>query len=128
MNILMDTHAFLWYFQGNEQLSFKAAEILEDTDNDLCLSMASLWEIAIKLSLGKLTLQNPFHELPDVLEQLMIRILPISFADTECCSTLPFHHRDPFDRMLISQAINHSLVIVSVDTAFDAYPIQRLWT
>lgn len=127
MNILIDTHAFLWYFQDSEKLSVKVAEILEDIDNDLCLSIASFWEIAIKLSLGKLSLQNPFHELPDVLERLMIRILPISFADTECCSTLAFHHRDPFDRMLISQVINHSLVIISADVAFDAYPIQRVW-
>jgi PIN domain nuclease of toxin-antitoxin system len=86
------------------------------------------WEIAIKLGLGKLTLQTSFHELESVLEQLFIKILPISFTDTDRYLDLPLHHRDPFDRILIAQAINNSLMVVSADPAFDAYSIQRLWT
>jgi PIN domain nuclease of toxin-antitoxin system len=127
MQLLLDTQAFLWYFQDSQQLSLKAAEILEDTSHDLYLSIASLWELAIKLGLGKLSLQSSFHELQTVLEQLLIEILPISFVDTECYLSLPLHHRDPFDRILISQAINRSFVIVSSDAAFDAYPIHRVW-
>ena len=127
MNFLLDTHTFLWYFQGSEELSSKAAEILEEQSNDLWLSIASLWEISIKLGLGKLTLQNSFSELEGVLQQLKIEVLPIAFSDTECYLNLPLHHRDPFDRILVAQGMNHSLVLISRDVAFDAYPIQRLW-
>uniref|UniRef100_B8HJS5 PilT protein domain protein n=1 Tax=Cyanothece sp. (strain PCC 7425 / ATCC 29141) TaxID=395961 RepID=B8HJS5_CYAP4 len=127
MNVLLDTHIFIWYFQGNERIITKALEILEDPDNSLYLSIASLWEIAIKMGLGKLSLEVSFHELQTILDQLLIRILPITFADTELYQGLPFHHKDPFDRIIISQAINHSLLIVTADKAFDAYPIQRVW-
>ncbi|XHX80672.1 MAG: type II toxin-antitoxin system VapC family toxin [Stenomitos frigidus ULC029] len=127
MDVLLDTHAFLWYFQDSEQLSAEAAEILEDTSNTLFLSIASLWELAIKVGLGKLELQKPFHELQEVLHQLAIQILPITFADTECYLDLPLHHRDPFDRMLIAQAMTHSLVIISQDKQFDAYATKRVW-
>jgi PIN domain nuclease of toxin-antitoxin system len=127
MNFLVDTHAFLWYIQAGDQLSQKAAAILEDTNNKLYLSIASLWEIAIKLGLGKLKLDNPFHELEALLAMLAIEILPIAFADTETYLSLPLHHRDPFDRILIAQAINRSLSIITADPAFNAYAIDRVW-
>ncbi|WRH65442.1 MAG: type II toxin-antitoxin system VapC family toxin [Planktothrix sp. GU0601_MAG3] len=127
MNILLDTHTFLWYFQDSEELSYKAAEILEDPNNTLCLSIASLWEMSIKINLGKLRLQNSFSELEGVLQQLKIEVLSITFSDTECYLNLPLHHRDPFDRILVAQAINHSLILISRDSAFDYYPIQRIW-
>jgi PIN domain nuclease of toxin-antitoxin system len=92
-----------------------------------CTTQGSLWEIAIKTGLGKLSLEVPFHELQLILDQLLIRILPITFADTERYQGLPLHHRDPFDRILISQAINHLLSIASADAVFDAYRIQRVW-
>lgn len=92
------------------------------------MSIASLWEISIKLGLGKLSLQNSFSELEEVLQQLKIEILPITFSDTECYLNLPLHHRDPFDRILVAQAINHSLILISRDVAFDAYDLQRLWS
>jgi PIN domain nuclease of toxin-antitoxin system len=128
MNILLDTHTFLWYLEDSKQLSSKAAEIIENPSNTLCFSIASLWEISIKLGLGKLSLQNSFSELEEVLQQLKIEVLPITFSDTECYLNLPLHHRDPFDRILVAQAINHSLVLVSRDVAFDAYDLQRLWS
>ena len=127
MNILLDTHTLLWYLEDSKQLSSKAAEIIEDRSNTLCLSIASLWEISIKLGLGKLSLQNSFSELEEVLKQLKIEVLPITFSDTECYLNLPLHHRDPFDRILVAQAINHSLVLISRDVAFDAYDLQRVW-
>lgn len=127
MNVLLDTHTFIWYFQGSEQVSLKALETLEDLDNILYLSIASLWEIAIKTGLGKLSLDVPFHELKAILDQFLIKILPITFDDTECYQGLPLHHRDPFDRILIAQAISNSLPIASADAIFDAYPIQRVW-
>ncbi|MEG4849273.1 type II toxin-antitoxin system VapC family toxin [Microcoleus sp. B5-D4] len=128
MNILLDTHTLLWYLEDSKQLSSQAAEIIEDPSNALRLSIASLWEISIKLGLGKLSLQNSFSELEEVLQQLKIEVLPIAFSDTECYLNLPLHHRDPFDRILVAQAINHSLVLVSRDVAFDAYDIQRVWS
>ncbi len=127
MNFLIDTHVFLWYIQASNQLSQNAASTLENTDNKLYFSIASLWEIAIKLGLGKLKLNNPFHELEALLARLSIEILPIAFADTETYLSLPLHHRDPFDRILIAQAINRSLPVITADSAFDAYAIDRVW-
>jgi PIN domain nuclease of toxin-antitoxin system len=127
MNILLDTHTFLWYLQDSKELSSKSAEILEDSSNTLWLSIASLWEISIKLGLGKLSLQNSFSELEEVLQQLKIEVLPITFSDTERYLNLPLYHRDPFDRILVAQAMNNSLVLISRDRAFDAYNIQRVW-
>jgi PIN domain nuclease of toxin-antitoxin system len=127
MNCLLDTHTLLWYLQSSENLSDRTTEILEDVNHNLSLSIASLWEISIKLGLGKLRLQKSFSELEDVLQDLKIGVLPITFADTECYLSLPLHHRDPFDRMLIAQAMNHRLVLISRDSAFDAYSIHRVW-
>ena len=114
--------------QDSKELSFKAAEIIEDQNNTLWLSIASLWEISIKLGLGKLRLQNSFSELEAVLQQLKIEVLLITFSDTERYLNLPLHHRDPFDRILVAQATNHSLVLISRDQAFDAYYLQRVWS
>ena len=127
MNCLLDTHTLLWYLQNSENLSDRTTEILEDVNHDLSLSIASLWEISIKLGLGKLRLQKSFSELEEVLQDLKIGVLPITFADTERYLSLPLHHRDPFDRMLIAQAMNHRLVLISRDSAFDAYSIHRVW-
>lgn len=128
MNILLDTHTFLWYLQDSKELSAKAAEIIEDSSNAMWLSIASLWEISIKVGLKKLSLQNSFTELEGVLQQLKIEVLPIAFSDTERYLNLPLHHRDPFDRILVAQAMNHSLILISRDLAFDAYDIQRVWS
>jgi PIN domain nuclease of toxin-antitoxin system len=127
MNLLLDTHAFIWYFQSDQQLPPAMAEMFEDLENSLYLSIVSLWEIAIKLNIGKLTLQVPFSDLPDLLERFSIETLPLEFADAAQYLSLPLHHRDPFDRMLIAQAMTNSLAIASADPAFDAYPLQRLW-
>ncbi|WP_017660404.1 type II toxin-antitoxin system VapC family toxin [Baaleninema simplex] len=128
MDILLDTHALLWYLQNSQKLSRQAAETIEDTSNTLWFSIASLWEISIKLGLGKLSLQNSFSDLGRVLQQLQIEILSITFSDTERYLHLPLHHRDPFDRILVAQAMNRSLVLMSRDPAFEAYDIQRLWS
>lgn len=127
MKILIDTHIFIWYFQGSEKMKIDILCTLDDPENTLYLSIVSLWEISIKIGLGKLKLQVPFSELEAVVKRFNIETLPIMFADTNRYQYLPLHHRDPFDRMLIAQAMNHSLVVVSADAAFDAYPIQRIW-
>ena len=127
MKLLLDTHTFLWFIDDSPQLSQKGKTLLE-ADNELLLSIASLWEIAIKLRLGKLTVAVPIEVLmTQQLTQNDIEILPITVAPLLVVSTLPLHHRDPFDRLLIAQAMVEQMPIVSADPAFDAYPVQRLW-
>ena len=127
MESLLDTHAFLWYLLGDPNLGSKAKDAI-DTKTDLYFSIASLWEISIKINLGKLQLNRPFADLLDELQYINIQLLPIIFEDIEFYAGLPLHHRDPFDRILVAQAMNHSLVLISCDAAFDAYPIQRVWS
>lgn len=128
MNFLLDTHAFLWFIAGSDDLSAAARELIEDPANQPFLSAASLWEMAIKLSLGKLHLALSFEKL--VPEQMMlngIQFLPIEMSHVMPVATLTFHHRDPFDRLLIAQALVEQMPIVSGDPAFDPYPVQTLW-
>ncbi|WP_293132183.1 type II toxin-antitoxin system VapC family toxin [Microcoleus sp. bin38.metabat.b11b12b14.051] len=126
MEFLLDTHAFLWYLLGDLNLGNKAKEAI-DTKTGLYFSIASLWEISIKINVGKLQLNRQFEDLPKELQHLNAQILPITFEDTQIYKGLSLHHRDPFDRILVAQTINHSLVLISRDEAFDAYPIQRIW-
>jgi PIN domain nuclease of toxin-antitoxin system len=127
MGFLLDTHALLWFIQGDPQLSDRARVIITTDTNPLYLSVASLWEITIKLNIGKLTIGHTIDEIYRLLNQLNIEVLPISQSDLEQYLTLPLHHRDPFDRLLIAQSISQNLVLVSTDSAFSAYSIQQLW-
>ena len=127
MNVLLDTHTFIWYIEGNTSLTEKAKEIIEFSADNVYLSIISLWEIAIKIGKNKLAMQNEYDDLLDVLNSLNIEVLPITFVDTQIYKCLPLHHGDPFDRMIISQAINNSLTIVGCDQSFNDYPIQILW-
>lgn len=127
MESLLDTHAFLWYLLGNPNLGSKAKEAI-DTKTGLYFSIASLWEISIKINLGKLQLNRPFEDLRKELQYINVQLLPITFEDTQLYANLPIHHRDPFDRILVAQAMNHSLVLISRDAAFDAYSIERVWS
>lgn len=127
MNVLLDTHTFIWYIEGNLKLTENAKNAIELSDEKVYLSIISLWEIAIKTNKKQLSLQNQFDDLLDVLNSLEIEILSITFADTQIYKNLPLHHGDPFDRMLISQAMTNNLVIIGCDRAFDNYPVQMLW-
>ena len=128
MKLLLDTHAFLWFIAGSEKLSATARELIEDSANQPFLSAASLWEMAIKLSLGRLHLGRPFEDLiPEQMRANGIQLLGIEVEYVTPVTTLPFHHRDPFDRLLVAQAMVVQMPIVSADPAFDAYPIGRLW-
>ncbi|MCG6137030.1 MAG: type II toxin-antitoxin system VapC family toxin [Nostoc sp. LLA-1] len=128
MKYLLDTHAFLWYLLGDAKLAIKAKDIIDSKEN-LYFSIVSLWEIAIKINIGKLQINRPIEDLSQELQSINIQILPIIDKDIELYSALAFpsNHRDPFDRMLIVQAINHSLIVISRDVKFDAYSIQKLW-
>ena len=127
MKLLLDTHTFLWFIDDSPRLSTPAKSYLE-SDAELLLSTASLWEIAIKISIGKLDLGRPFNVfIPEQLAFNSITELPINLKHLGVISALAFPHRDPFDRLLIAQAMTESLPIVSADAAFDLYPIERLW-
>jgi PIN domain nuclease of toxin-antitoxin system len=128
MKVLLDTHALLWFIGGDPKLSGAARESIVDPANSKYVSAATPWEIAIKTSLGKFTPLGPL----DILLTAQFRrngfqLLPIEFSHSAAVSTLPFHHRDPFDRLLIAQAITEGMALVSVDSAFDMYGVQRLW-
>jgi PIN domain nuclease of toxin-antitoxin system len=125
-NLLLDTHAFIWYSENDPKLPESIKIDIENADR-VYLSIASLWEIAIKLSIGKLSLRSNYESIEASLEPAGIELLPISFADTVRVMNLPLHHRDPFDRILIAQSIDRSLTLVSCDAAFAAYPIQIKW-
>ncbi len=128
MRLLLDTHAFLWFVIGDTRLSGKARALIEDESNEKFFSIASLWEIAIKVSIGRLTLSAPFDDVfPAQLVKNGIDLLGITVAHTSAVTSLPYHHRDPFDRLLIAQASREQMQIVSIDESLDAYPIVRLW-
>lgn len=127
MNLLLDTHVILWYLEDSPSLSSAMGDILESTENNLYLSIASLWEIAIKITIGKLNLSYSFDDLRAALIQFDISILPIEFNDTRQYLALPLHHRDPFDRIIISQAITNQLQLVSCDHVFVDYPVSLFW-
>jgi PIN domain nuclease of toxin-antitoxin system len=128
MKLLLDTHIFIWLIDGNQNLSQTARCAIEDENNSLYLSIASLWEITIKTSLGKLELGIPLEEIiVNFILPAGIEILPIHLPHLLVLQTLPFYHRDPFDRLLISQAKSESLVIVSEDNMFAQYEIEMRW-
>jgi PIN domain nuclease of toxin-antitoxin system len=128
MKLLLDTHSFLWFIDGNPRLSQHARQLIEDLTNERWLSIASLWELAIKHSMGRLTFAQPFAMLiPEQLQRNDIQILDITVTHLDQITKLPFHHRDPFDRMLIAQALADAIPIIGVDSAFDAYGITLLW-
>lgn len=128
MNILLDTHTFLWFVDDNPRLSKAARVLIETEDSQPFLSMASLWEIAIKISVGKLQLEQPYESfIPQQLAFNGIGVLNISMEHTARIAQLPFHHRDPFDRLIAVQSNIEKMTLVSADPVFDAYEIQRVW-
>lgn len=128
MKLLLDTQALLWLISDMPEASETSKKLFLDEANDLYVSLASIWEIAIKLSIGKLTLHQPLETFfTNQLQENAINLLKIHFRHILKVSSLPFHHRDPFDRLIISQALIEKLPIISSDTAFDNYGIKRLW-
>jgi PIN domain nuclease of toxin-antitoxin system len=128
VRLLIDTHTFLWFALDSPELSSTARDLIIDAENEILLSVASAWEIAIKVSIGKLTLSQPFTLfLPDQLRRNDIELLPVTLPHIQHIATLPFHHKDPFDRMIIAQSLVEKIPLISIDAVFDAYSVQRLW-
>ncbi|MCP4667978.1 MAG: type II toxin-antitoxin system VapC family toxin [Deltaproteobacteria bacterium] len=128
MKILLDTHALLWLITGDERLSEKAKKIFLNQDNTLFFSAAGLWEICIKKSLGKLSLKRGWLKtIQDEMEVNAIQWLPIEMLHCAELTKLPFHHRDPFDRMLIAQAMIEDMLLLSRDSRLSDYEITRIW-
>lgn len=124
MNYLLDTHTFLWFINADPTLSAPAQAAIEPGTNDIVLSIASLWEMAIKVSLGKLIVPLPFAEfMQEQMRENGIILLPIQMAHIELVTRLPFHHRDPFDRLIIAQSLVDQIPIIGKDDIFDAYGI-----
>jgi PIN domain nuclease of toxin-antitoxin system len=127
MEYLLDTHTFLWFINGDDHLSQKARKCIEDTDAIKYLSIISFWEIAVKISIGKLKLDLPYNELKDHAINSGFEILPVTFEHTSILAGLEFFHRDPFDRMIIAQAITEKLSIISKDANFQHYNVKNIW-
>ncbi|MGH9855820.1 MAG: type II toxin-antitoxin system VapC family toxin [Blastocatellia bacterium] len=128
MKLLLDTHTLLWFVLGDAQLSATGRQLIEDTANTKFVSPAAYWEVAIKISIGKYALNEPYETFMDrAIRQNGFFILPIEPRHTALLTNMPFHHRDPFDRLMIAQAMVEGLALVSADAAFDAYSVQRFW-
>ena len=128
MRLLLDTHAFIWLDEASEKLSDKALTACRDTSNTLHLSLASIWEMQIKIQTGKLTLQEPLGQLIRRHQsQNGLTLETIVLPDILHLETLPFHHRDPFDRMIIAQTMQRGFHVVTVDEKFAAYGVPLFW-
>jgi PIN domain nuclease of toxin-antitoxin system len=128
MRRLIDTHTLIWAVDDPSQLGPQARTELQEPTNELLLSAGSIWELAIKVGLNKLVLSMPYREwMAQAISDLGLGILPITVEYADVQAGLPLHHRDPFDRLLVAQALTEHVPIVSVDTIFDAYSVQRLW-
>lgn len=131
MDLLLDTHTLLWFLTGHDQLTSRGRELIMAKENRSFVSMATFWEISIKNGLGKLQIQGGYRSLMHDVKRNGFHLLPIAFSHTALQNELPLHHRDPFDRMLIAQAITERMNIIGKDRAFDTYledeVVKRLW-
>lgn len=131
MKLLWDTHTFLWFLAGSNEISSKVRQTIENPSNEHFISIAGLWEISIKTALGKLTIQGGYQTVIQDVTDNGIQILSINFAHTVQQNQLPLHHRDPFDRLIVSQAMVEGMNLISRDDIFDEYlknqAIKRIW-
>jgi len=128
MKILLDTHAFVWWNLTPEKLSLNGLNLIDNQENILYLSIASIWEMQIKISINKLHFDNPLPEIITYQRNINnVQILPIELENIWQLKNLPLHHRDPFDRMLIAQAMTEKIPILSIDSIFQNYSVNVIW-
>ncbi|MBC8486459.1 MAG: type II toxin-antitoxin system VapC family toxin [Bacteroidetes bacterium] len=127
MNIIIDTHALIWYIEGEKRLSKTAISAIENLNNQVFVSKASLWELAIKISLGKLKISIGFDDLKKFLLENGFSILDYNFDHLITLLSLQYHHRDPFDRLIIAQSIYNRFNIVTIDKNFRKYDVKIIW-
>ena len=128
MNLLLDTHIFIWAVSDSSKLSTQARHLIEDPQNVKWFSLVSAWEIQIKSQIGKLSLDIPLQELiRQQREKNNLQVLPITLPHVLALDSLPLHHRDPFDRLLIAQAIQEKLILISHDHIFASYDVPVIW-
>jgi PIN domain nuclease of toxin-antitoxin system len=128
MDYLLDTHSLLWIVTDDPRLSTKAKELFLDDDNEIYFSIASIWELAIKISLKRVILDEPLDIfIKSHIQGNNIKILPIEIKHVLKVENLPFHHRYPFDRLIISQGIVENIPIITKDSDFESYPIKKIW-
>ena len=127
MKLLLDTHTFLWWDSEPEKLSQRALELCQNPENMLVLSVASIWEMQIKIQLGKLRIKMPLAELIRQQQENGIEILPVEASHVFAVENLPNHHKDPFDRLLVAQAIVEEAVLISSDPLITQYPVSVAW-
>ena len=128
MKLLVDAHTLIWAVDDPSKLGRQAVTALQDPGNDLILSAGTIWEIAIKVGLGKLSLSMPYREwMNQAITDLGMAVLPITVEYADAQGNLPRHHGDPFDRLLVAQAQVENMALVSADPGFDPYGINRLW-
>jgi PIN domain nuclease of toxin-antitoxin system len=127
MDLLLNTHTFIWFLNGDKQLNSTVKNLITHTSNKCYVSIASIWEMVIKSSLNKLELNGNFDQIALFLNENDIELLPITFYHIQHLLHLDFHHRDPFDRIIIAQAFNESLTLATKDSVFDKYPVNTIW-
>lgn len=128
MKVLVDTHAILWWLAGDERLSKRARKILEDPENKRWVSIASLWEIAIKMSSGRLPAEGlTLGTIAGLLKAQQFAILPVSLEDLLRLELLPWLHRDPLDRLIVAQALEEGISLLTADGVMSHYPVQTIW-
>ena len=127
MDLLIDTHAVIWFITDDNKLPVNIRQLIEDKSNNCYISIASYWEIAIKSSLGRLDLNSNLSEIFRIIEDSGFEILPITIKHILENANLKFHHQDPFDRIIIAQAIIEELSVISKDNEFEKYEISLIW-
>jgi PIN domain nuclease of toxin-antitoxin system len=126
-NYLIDTHSLIWYINSDKNITRKAVNCIENSESLSFVSIVSFWEIAVKISMGKLAITVSFDELFALSEKYSFIILPVTFQHTKILTSLPLIHKDPFDRMIIAQAIEEKLVIITKDNDIPDYPVKTTW-
>lgn len=128
MNFILDTHVFIWWTLTPEKLSSTVIDLINNEDNGLLLSIASIWEMQIKITIGKLHFDESLSEVVSSQRDINdVQILPVELEHIWQLDNLQLYHKDPFDRMLIAQALTENISIISIDSVFDQYPVQTIW-